>query len=358
MVTYMGKFIPNLSSLSAPLRQLNHDNVQWSWNNAQEEAFANLKQCMTQAPLLKFFDVSKTTRLTVDASQAGLGAVLLQDGCPIAYASRSLTTTEQAYAQIEKEMLAVVYGCERFYQYVYGQHVTIETDHRPLVSMYNKPLDTAPARIQRFLLRMQKFDATLEYRPGKEMYLADTLSRAYLPNEETDTVYSEEAQQHIHLLMSNLPVSQRRQKEFVAATQEDSELQCLSKVVLYGWPDEKNEVPEKAKLYWPFREEITESDGLMFKGNKLIVPTSMHKEMLQVVHQGHLGIEKCKSRAREVLFWPGISSQIEVMVKSCATCAKYQKAQQREPLQPHPIPDRPWSTVGMDLFTSKTVNTS
>ena len=104
----------------------------------------------------------------------------MQAGQPIAYASRSLTKTEQHYAQIEKETLAIVYGAEKFEHYIYGRKVVVETDHKPLQSIMKKNLQMAPKRLQSMMLRLQKFDLEVTYKKGAQMYLADTLSRAYL----------------------------------------------------------------------------------------------------------------------------------------------------------------------------------
>ena len=110
-----------------------------------------------------------------------MGAVLLQDQYPIAYASKSLTATQQNYAQIEKEMLAIVFDCQKFHDYIYGlPQVAIETDHKPLETILRKPLHTAPARLQRMIMSIQKYPISVTYRPGKELHIADTLSRAPL----------------------------------------------------------------------------------------------------------------------------------------------------------------------------------
>ena len=118
--------------------------------------------------------------IQVDASQKGLGAALLQDGCPVAFASKALTPTEQRYANIEREMLACVFGAERFHTYVFGRSFTIESDHKPLEQINLKRLADTPKRLQGMLLRLQHYDVKITYRPGKEMVVADTLSR-YAP---------------------------------------------------------------------------------------------------------------------------------------------------------------------------------
>ena len=128
--------------------------------------------------------------LQCNASDTGLGATLLQNGQPVAYASRSLTDTERNYAQIEKELLAILSGAEKFNQYTYGRKVLVDSDHKPLEVIYQKPLVAALKRLQRMLLRLQKYDLEIHFKPGQHMYLADTLSRAPLPKDSNDEVLS------------------------------------------------------------------------------------------------------------------------------------------------------------------------
>ena len=120
MLTYLSKFAPNLSQVAAPLRALLEQNSEWQWCHEHEESFRKLKELAVSAPVLQYFRPDQPITLSVDASSKGLDAVLLQDGHPIAYASRALSTTQQRYAQIEKEMLAVVFGCTKFHEYIYG----------------------------------------------------------------------------------------------------------------------------------------------------------------------------------------------------------------------------------------------
>lgn len=126
-----------------------------------------------------------------DASETRLGAALLQEGQPVAYASRALTDTETRYAQIKKEMLAVIFGLEHFHQNTYGRAVTVHTDHKPLEIIVTKPLHKAPKQLQRILLHLHNYDTNIFYKPGKTMYLADTLSRAYIPNKTQQAIASE-----------------------------------------------------------------------------------------------------------------------------------------------------------------------
>ena len=106
-----------------------------------------------------------------------------QEEKPIAFASKSLSDCESRYANIERELLAVVFGCERFHTYLYGQSFIVESDHKPLSSIHLKHLTSAPPRLQRMLLRLAKYDIDVRYRPGKELVLSDHLSRS--PSKKT-----------------------------------------------------------------------------------------------------------------------------------------------------------------------------
>uniref|UniRef100_A0A8C6TVI3 Reverse transcriptase/retrotransposon-derived protein RNase H-like domain-containing protein n=1 Tax=Neogobius melanostomus TaxID=47308 RepID=A0A8C6TVI3_9GOBI len=146
MVNYLSKFAPLLSDINAPLRQLLKESSEFVWDAQHDRAFQKMKDLITRepGPVLAYYDPSKELRLQVDASKYGLGATLLQEGKPIGYASRSLTDSEVNYAQIEKELYAILFGCRRFHQYVYGRHIIVESDHKPLESILRKPLTAAP----------------------------------------------------------------------------------------------------------------------------------------------------------------------------------------------------------------------
>lgn len=149
MVNYLGKFIPKLSELAAPLRQLTHRDTAWSWLPQHQQAFDRLKSCLSSPPVLSYYDVRKPVTLTCDASRYGLGAACLQDERPVAYASRTLTDTETRYAQIEKELLAVVFACTKFRDYIYGKATVIETDHQPLVTILSHVPSRHPVTVPR-----------------------------------------------------------------------------------------------------------------------------------------------------------------------------------------------------------------
>ena len=144
----MGKFIPNLSEISALMRRLLSKDIAWHWEGEQMKIFEKLKELVTEAPLLQYYNSKKDLVLTVDASSKGLGACILQENKPIAYGSRTLTDSQQNYAKIEKETLAITFECTKFHLYIFGHHVVVESDHKHLQSIFRKPLHSAPPRIQ------------------------------------------------------------------------------------------------------------------------------------------------------------------------------------------------------------------
>ena len=177
LATYMGVFIPNLSEKTAVLRDLTKKNAIFEWNACHQQAFDLVKNAISAETTIRYYDPHRPITLQVDASMIRLGATLIQDGRPVAFASRALTKTESRYANIEREMLAVIYGCERFHHFLFGQEVIVESDHKPLESIHLKYLHSAPARLRRMLLRLQPYDIVIRYRPGPDVSVADALSR-------------------------------------------------------------------------------------------------------------------------------------------------------------------------------------
>ena len=342
-VTYLSKFIPNLSEVDAPLRQLLKSDVEFRWQPAQQQAFDKLKQLCTHPPVLKYYDPAKPVEIYSDASSMGLGAVLLQDNQPVAFSSRSLTDAETRYAQIEKEMLSIVHGCIKFHHFIFGKHVTIYNDHKPLEDIYRKPLLSTPMRIQRMRLRLQWYDITVKYRRGKDMELPDTLSRAQL-QDSTPEAGSLECVS----MLNFVSVSEQKYTELQERSKE--ELSLLQQTIQQGWPDSRREVPISVHPYWDSRSQLAVSDGIVYKGLRIVVPPTMQKDMLKLIHQSHLGIVKSKQRAREVLYWPGMSAEIEDMIRNCCKCAEVQNRLPREPLMPTETPQLPFEEVASDLF--------
>ena len=228
MVQYLSKFLPQLSTVTEPLRQLVHKEADWQWTAEHDSAVRVVKDLICKAPVLHYFDPALELTLQYDASENGLGYALLQQGQPVAFGACGMTQTERKYAQIEKEMLAIVCGCEKFDQFIYGHRITIETDHKPLVSISHKLIHNASKRLQRMFLHMQRHDFNITYKKGSEMYLADALSRAYpdqytAPQSQSEFCHAMEALD----LAEHLPISSKRLNQIQEATNTDCTLQVL-----------------------------------------------------------------------------------------------------------------------------------
>ena len=251
-VNYLSKFLPKLSDVSAPLKELTVSRAKFTWARQHDEAFATIQQLLMQHPVLKFYNEEEEATIQTDASDKGLGAVLLQNGQPVAFASRTLSKTEQRYATIEKECLAIVFGCERFNQYLARREkIHVETDHKPLESIFRKSLLAAPCRLQRMLLRLQRYNLAVSYKPGSQMVLADHLSRA--AQYETTVpkgsfqVFSVELEKTNP--MQALKVSPERLEKLQRCTGQDESLQTLKTTILSGWPAQRDHAPVNIRQY-------------------------------------------------------------------------------------------------------------
>jgi len=346
-VNYLAKYLPSLSTVIKPLTTLTCKDAAWTWGPEHAKAFDTIKQLISSAPLLRHYNPEEDLVVQCDASKDGIGACLLQNGQPIAYASRTMTPAEQNYAQIEKETLAIVFAVEKFHQYTYGRTTLVQTDHKPLESILKKPLSKAPLRLQRMLLRLQAYDIVVTWTPGRTMLIADTLSRACIPVEKP----RQQTFARVNAV-DNLDLQPLEIHEIQTATATDPTLQSLLATVKTGWPDNKDTLPVCLHPYWSMREEISHDKGLLLKGERIIVPSACRKHIRDNLHESsHLGIDSCLRRARDTVYWPGMNAELKQHIKSCPTCAEYQPAQQKEPILRPTKPARPWEIVSSDIFT-------
>ena len=256
---------------------------------------------VTSPNSLQYFDGTKPVTIQVDASMRGLGATLIQDKGPVEYRSKLLTETETCYSNIEREVLAVVHGLEKFHYYAYGRPVVVETDHKPLEAIFKKHLSNLPPRSARMMLRIQKYDITIKYAPGKDIPLADALSR--LSPCRGGTIGGLDVS--IHELHMHLNASPTKVQQIKEETAKDETLHSLHAIITQGWPEKQADCPAHLHAYWNYRDELTVSDGLVVKGTHIVIPESLQFEVLKQLHYAHQGTEKCKLRAKSSVFCLG-----------------------------------------------------
>ena len=354
------KFAPHLSDLTLPLWDLLKQDFEIVLEQAVHgECIKQINEVLTTAPVLRYFDPKLQTVLQCDSSDTGLGACLMQTGHPVAYASRSLTDTKRNCAQCEEELLSIVFGMGEFENYIYGRKVLVESDHKPLEIICRKSLVSAPKRLQRMLLQLQKFDYNIVFKPGSRMYIADTLSRAYLPRhsqqiELNDQVlniaYRSNTEYDLEVLDVRvyILISENTAKLIKDAGEYDSEYQQLKLLIMKGWPETCEKLTEPMRTYFTFRDELSFHD--IFKGDRIVIPPGARDDIVKKTHASHIGIQGCIRRAQEYVYWPYMARDIAQFISQCGTCNAFGTEQQKETLISHEIRSRLWQKIGYDLF--------
>ena len=353
MVNYLAKFIPTLSDLCHPLRQA-ISKEEWNWNQSCDKAITEIKEAILKTGVLRYLHPTAKITVQCDASSLGRGAAILQEGKPVAFASRALSSAEKNYSQLEKEMLAIVFALRRFDQYVYGREILVESDHQPLETILRKPLHEAPRRLQRMMMELQRYDLTVKYLKGENMYLADTLSRAFLPIIESDydndervcAFTSQKDFENVHVDGTEIAISDQRLSQIAQHTRNDTLMVRLKTIIQDGWPINRSEVPLDLMVYYHIRDELAVDGDVILKGLRCVIPRSLRQTIMERIHCGHTGIAGSLQRARMSVFWPGLTADIKNYVLTCETCNRLrQTAQQKETLLQLERPDRPWAKV-------------
>ncbi|XP_062586311.1 uncharacterized protein K02A2.6-like [Saccostrea cucullata] len=355
LVNYYGKFMPNLSTVLRPLHKLLEKDRKWNWTNECQTAFRKVKELMKSDQVLAHYNPHLPIRLSCDASPFGLGAVLSHtypsgEESPIAFASRTLNSAERNYSEIDKEALGIVWGIKHFHMYLYGRHFSLITDHKPLVSIFHPqkgiPLTTA-ARLQRYALFLSGLDYSIEYRNTKQHGNADGLSRLPLATEGGEGALESEMLDTAHVFhmtqLAALPVSA---SEIKRKTARDPVLSRVYDATMRGWNDATD---GDLQPYFSRRQEITVHQGCLLWGFRVIIPEPLQKGILDMIHEGHLGVVKMKAIARSHVWWPGIDASIEECAKKCKGCMDHRNVAPEAPIHPWEFPDKPWQRIHLDF---------
>ena len=284
LINYYGKFLPNLSMVLIPLYKLLKNNTSWKWSTEQAKAFQDAKNLLKSPRVLIHYDSSRPLMLTCDASPYGVGAVLahiMDDNTerPIAFASRTLSKPETNYAHLEKEALAIIFGIQKFHNYLYGRKFVIHSDHKPLMYILNasKSIPTmASPRIIRWSLMLSAYSYEIRYRPGKQQANADALSRLPLPNFPSKIPEAAE----MVLLMNELSQSPTSAKDIRRWTSKDPILSQVLRATLRGW---KEGTPQDPQLvpYFDRRHELSTLDGCILWGNRVVIPKPGREKVME-----------------------------------------------------------------------------
>ena len=359
MIQYCGRFIPNLATVSAPLRVLTHKDVKWVWTSREQHAFETLKTLLTTDIVMDYFDYSKNTELYVDASPFGLGAILTQttpgkdDTNVIAYASRSLTDTETRYSQIEREALAIVYAIEHFHLYLYGHEFTLITDNKPLELIYQNPKSRTSARLERWCLRLPDCTFHVKYRPGSTNP-SDYLSRH--PVTKCNNNQPSLSDDHVRFVAQNaVPIAMDIQTIRKAVQQDPTQqklIEILQQNTWNSFANDQNIDINDLRAYEKVRNELslTPEVDLIVRGSRLVIPKSLREQIIRLAHEGHQGLVKTKKLLREKVWFPGIDAMVEQAVKQCLPCQSVGQPTKPAPLKIMQIPKSAWDTVYVDFL--------
>lgn len=348
MVQYYHSFLPGLATTLAPLHRLLQKTIQWEWTDDCQKAFEACKEGLTSESLLVHYDLNRELKLACDASSYGLGAVLshvMEDGQerPIAYASRTLSSSEKNYAQIEREALSIIFGVKKFNQFLYGRKFTLVTDHQPLLAILGPKAaipTLAAARMQRWALVLSAYDYNIEYRSSEKHSNCDALSR--LPHEESK-IGSESEIYNVSAIDKDFPITA---KEIGKATLMDPGLSKVLDWVMVGWPEVCD---EDLKPYYTRRHELSCEQNCILWGSRVIIPPVFREKMLEELHWEHPGICAMKAIARTCVWWPKMDEEIEQKIKLCSVCQDVRTSPPCAPLIPWKWATRPFQRIHVDF---------
>ena len=282
-----------------------------------------------------------------DLKAGAQGPHTMPDGTkrPVAFASRTLSSSERNYSQVEKEALSLIFGIKKFDQYLYGRAFTLNTDHKPLITILgpkNGVPSIAAARMQRWALLLSAYSYTIQFRSTQAHGNVDGLSRLPLPADVTVGNSKDTTDFNIHQNKS-LPL---QASDIATATRRDPILSRVLVCLKQGWP---TNVPESLRTYWRKRNEITVEGDVLLWGLRVIIPHGSRNQILKDLHCGHQGIAKMKTLARSHVWWPTIDRDLEETVKGCLPCQEQSKAPPKAQLNPWSWPQVPWDRVHIDF---------
>lgn len=326
LLNFYGKFLLLLPSKLKPLYDLLRKNSKFEWTDTCQLAFQRSKDLLLSNQLLVHFDVTKPIIVSCDASPYDVGAVLSHlikgEERPVLFASSTLSDAEKKYSQLHRKALAIVFAVRKFHRYLYGNKFILFSDHKPLREIFGHNKQTpavAAARIQRWAIFLGQYSYEIRYKKGTELGHADALSR--LPSvEPTGEENYKICSLNVQGCLSDLPI---KFSEIISEIKNDKNLIQVIKFIIEGWPNKK--YPEEIGLYFKQRNALSCEDGALFYGSRIVVPGTLRRRVLELLHAGHPGIVRSKILARGHLWWPRINQDIEEYIGACSVCQLTQR---------------------------------
>lgn len=360
-VNYYGKYVKDMRSLRHPMDQLLKAGTKFDWTPACQASFDRFRELLQSPLLLTHYNPKLPIIVSADASAFGLGARIahqLPDGTikAVYHISRSLTSAESNYSQVEKEGLALVFAVTRFHRMLFGRKFTLETDHKPLLAIFGskKGIPTYTAnRLQRWALTLLLYDFEIRYISTDSFGHADVLSRLInrriRPDEEIVIANLEmecSIRSVINESLEGFPLSF---KMVQAETRADDTLQQVIRFVNTSWPSKKTDLSDpQVQQFYLRRDSLTVVADCVMYGERLVIPPKFRKRVLQQLHKGHPGVERMRSIARQYVYWPYVDEDIAKLVKTCTECAAVAKTDRKTTLESWPAPEKPWQRVHLD----------
>ena len=354
------------SDVTGPLRKLTRHGTHFKWTEECSRSFKKLKSQLSSDTVLMNYDPSRKTRVYVDHGPDGLASTVAQGYSdvkdprdrnmqwrPVYHTSRALTKAERAYGKMDGESLGVYSGIITNRRYLYGTEFTVVTDHQPLVPLYNNPSRPAPVRVERHRSKLRHFTFDLQYEPGYTSP-CDYASRhppakTHFSEEEKREFGVEDEEEDKEIWVNR--VEEQAEVEAVTlaevrqALQEDYRLKQLMKEVTKGRMDQDTKSSEYGQVF----TELTVANGLLLKGEQLVIPRSLYGRVLAAAHEGHQGEDRTIRNLRERNWFPGMAEKCRMFVKSCHPgCTASVPGMRPAPMLNRDTPDGPWKVLSAD----------
>ncbi|XP_062557365.1 uncharacterized protein LOC134222239 [Armigeres subalbatus] len=351
LINFVGQFIPCLSTRTEPLRKYIRGDVA-IFGDEQEEAFNDLRNELSKTVRrLGLIDPNDETELFVDASPVGLGAVLTQRDKMnisriISFASKGLTKVERIYPQTQREALAVVWAVEKFYPYLFGMRFTIYTGHKTLEYIYggkHRDGKRACTRAEGWALRLQPFNFCIKHIPGATN-ISDILLRL-CPRSDSDVPFDEESEHYLCAIDDGM--SAITLEHIQNETKHDATSNAVIEALRSGvWPSDLFH-------YQSFTKELGVINGIVVRNDRIVLPSKLRTQALDIAHRGHPGVVSMRRSLRENLWWPYMDRDVGDRIQECAGCAAVSTQGPPEPIARKQMQDRAWQEIAIDFFSAK-----